>query len=135
MGVLTIDPPVSPHRHQWTFLAHMSGRGVKNVLFFFRKNRPSRGQGGSPELFFTHILYFCDLNPHKSIDHTGNDIYRVSRKKVYLFPGIFGWFLVNKFLTDGHTKKLIRNFLQDSDKQKQKYISGKIYILFLVVFL
>ena len=61
--------------------------------------------------------------------------YRVSRKKVYLFPGIFCWFLVNKFLTDGHTNKLIIKFLQDSDKRKQKYISRKIYILFLVVFL
>jgi hypothetical protein len=30
--------------------------------------------------------------------------------------GIFCWFLVNKFLTDGHTNKLIITFLQDSDK-------------------
>ena len=61
--------------------------------------------------------------------------YRVSLKKAYLFSGIFCWFLVHIFPNIGHINKLTIKFLKNSNKRKQKYISGKKDMLFLVIFL
>ena len=64
----------APHRHRQKFSAHVSGRGVKEILIFWfqpilstfrflQKKLKNRGRG-PPNLFSPQFLFCCALKPH-----------------------------------------------------------------------
>ena len=87
----------------------------------------------SPPVTFRNIAHLLTLLAASTLTTKQKSnipiyIYRVSHKKVYLFPSIFFCFSVHKFPFYGYTNKQIIKFLKDSDKCKQKYmIQGAKY--------